>query len=271
MIAGGLVNRADLDTSVFTPDVARIPPASSSENVVFFSRLPQVLSTEAEIASRYGSGEVDRIGYAQERVHVTGRTNGVLVEGLRRWRLFTPSVFGRAEDQAYLVSGLGGDTRPAYVHEPGLIMSHNKAGMIADVIRDNAGSKHIGDLIRTLLFSEYVTAQQKTLLDPFTGCFVSRIPVTVASLRFALHALDPNCTHADAQKYLIEGVRRLREAAANVADLGRIVRREQEQWNVFYDALDAIDGGLLRHEAWASRTRLAAHRVVSRALQLRAS
>lgn len=265
MIAGGLVNQADVDRSVFTPDVDRVPPGSSAEHAIFFSRLPRVLSTEAEIVSRYGAGTHDGIELAQERVHVTGGTTGVLVEGLRRWRLFTPSVFGRAEDQAYLVSGLAGQSRPAYVHEPGLIMSHDKAELIPEVLQHGAASKHIGDLIRTRLFSKYVTAKQKHMLDPFTGCFVSRVPLTVTTLRFAVHALDPDLTRAGGEQYLLEGVRRLREAEEDVANLDNLVSRERKEWATFYDALDAIEGGLSRGERWAATTRATAQQIVGQA------
>lgn len=265
MIAGGLVNQSDIDRSVFTPDIERVPPGSSPEHTVFFSRLPQVLSTEAEIVSRYDTAAVDGVASAQERIHVTGGTSGILVAGLRRWRLFTPSVFGRAEDQAYLVSGLGGRSRPAYVHEPGLVMSHDKARLIPSVIRRGAGSKHIGDLLRTRLFSKYVTADHKRLLDPFTGCFVSRLPVTVTTLRFVMRALDPDQAPAAAGAYVAEGVHRLQEVDGLVTDLDDIVGWEREQWDVFYDSLDAIEGGLGGGEQWAVTIRAAARRIVAQA------
>lgn len=265
MIAGGLVNAGDVEKSIFTPDIDLVPPGSSPEHVVFFSRLPQVLSTEAEIVSRYDSADVDGVAFAQERVHVTGGTNGILVAGLRRWRLFTPSVFGRAEDQAYLVSGLGGESRPAYVHEPGLIMSHDKAQLIPGLIERGAGSKHIGDLLRTGLFSKYVTAAHERLLDPFTGCFVSRLPLTVTTLRFALRALDPEQTEAAAMDYMTEGIRRLRNVDGIVADLDNIVSSERREWNVFYDSLDAIETGLVSGDGWAQAATAATRRIIERA------
>jgi hypothetical protein len=265
MIAGGLVNAGDVEKSIFTPDIDLVSRASSPEHVVCFSRLPQVSSTQAEIVSRFDSAEVDGVAFAQERIHVTGGTNGILVEGLRRWRLFTPSVVGRAEDQAYLVSGLGGESRPAYVHEPGLVMSHDKAQLIPGLIERTAESKHIGDLLRTRLFSKYVADDHKQLLDPFTGCFVSRLPQTVTTLRFVLRALDLEQTEAEVTEYLTEGIRRLQEVDEVVAELDNTVSSERSEWNDFYDSLDAIETGLAGGEQRAQAASAAARRIAQQA------
>ena len=262
MIAGGLVNEADLAESLFAVDVTKAVPASS-EDSIFFSRLPQALSTEFEIGAGPHSPGSD--GDVSERVHVTGGTNGILVDRLRRWRLFTPSVIGRAEDQAYLLSGLGdAGERPAYVHEPGLIMRHDKAALIPDAIRIGTDSKHIGDLLRTRLFSSYATVENKTLLDPFTGCFVSRIPVAVTSLRFALHALD-SVSAETAESYLDEGVARLEETDVLVAQLDDTVRRERSEWNRFYDALEFVEQGLAAADDRAAGLATSARAIVREA------
>ncbi len=235
MIAGGLVNQQDIDRSLFTPDVTAPPPGSSAEHTVFYSRLPQALSTEAEIT-------VGDTAAPLERIHVTGGTNGILVSGLRKWRLFTPSVFGRAEDQAYLISGLGGAGRPAYVHAPGLIMRHDKANLIPEIIRRSESAKHVGDLVRTRLFSSYGAAH-KALLDPFTGSFVSRLPQTVSGLRFAVKALEYERPDT-AAGYLAEGARRLENADRLVSQLSDVVAGERHQWDRFYDAIDDLESGL---------------------------
>lgn len=258
MIAGGLVNEEDIGHSIFTPDVKRKLPRSAEESI-FFSPLTQAVSTEGEIVTRYDRSAPH---VAQERIHVTGGTVGALVCGLRRWRLFTPSMFGRAEDQAYLLSALGeGGQRPGYAHEPGLIMRHDKADLIPDLIADSAPGKHIGDLVRIRLFSEY-GSKRKTLLDPFTGAFVSKIPVTVTSLRFAIHALNMGENVAD---YLAQGVKRLEGAAAAVASLPAAIAQERDQWCRYYDALDRLEAGLLSGEPWALRAQAAAHAIVNAA------
>jgi hypothetical protein len=254
LIAGGLVNEADIEMSLFTPDVT--PAAlATPEDAIFSSRLPQALSTEFEIGA----------GRAIERVHVTGGASGILVAGLRRWRLFTPSVVGRAEDQAYLLSGLGDlANRPAYVHEPGLIMRHDKADLIPDLIKASAGSNHIGDLLRMRLFSAYAGMDHKTLLDPFSGCFVSRLPLAITSLRFALHALHLDSVDA-AAAYLREGTKRLEESDVTVAALDDTVRFEREGWTAFYDALDLIEQGVDRGDEGFAELVAAARTVVREA------
>ncbi len=232
LIAGGLVNQSDIAAGLFTPDVTPGEP-SAAEDAVFYSRLPQAVSTTAEIMSANDA--------PLERIHVTGGTNGILVSGLRRWRLFTPSVFGRAEDQAYLISGLGAAARPAYLHAPGLIMRHDKADLIPEVIARSASSKHIGDLVRTRLFSVY-GAPHKELLDPFTGCFVSRIPHTVTTLRLCLRALALDA--GDVPAYLSEAAARLRAADALAGRLDEVVTSERAEWAAFYDSLDGLERDL---------------------------
>jgi hypothetical protein len=241
LIAGGLVNEGDIDTSVFHPDVLPAAPVTA-EDTVFFSRLPQALSTEAEICAREADGII-------ERIHITGGTNGIRVDSLRRWRLFTPSVVGRAEDQAYLLSGLGDpERRPGYLHVPGLRMRHDKAQLIPDVIAANEGSKHIGDLVRTRLFTA-MAHDHKQLLDPFTGAFVSRLPLTVTSLRLALHALAMPVEQASG--YLREGVARLAAADDLVERIHDVAANERRAWDHFYDALDAVEAGVLAGDATA--------------------
>jgi hypothetical protein len=242
MIAGGLVNQSDIGRGLFTPDVTPGEP-EAGEDAVFYSRLPQALSTVAEIVVADSA--------PLERVHVTGGTNGILVAGLRKWRPFTPSVFGRAEDQAYIISTLGGGSRPAYLHAPGLIMRHDKGDLIPEVIAQSALSKHIGDLVRTRLFSVY-GAEHKPLLDPFTGCFVSHLPVTVSTLRLCLRVLD--LAAIDSDRYLEEAARRLDAADRLAAELRDVVASERAQWDLFYDALDALEVGLNAGSLQASAT-----------------
>ena len=85
--------------------------------------------------TRYRSGRVpDGHNTCLQRIHVTGGTNGILVDSLRRFQPFTPSFFGRAEDQAYLLSTFGRPDRLGYVHASGLIMRHDKEGFAQEAI-----------------------------------------------------------------------------------------------------------------------------------------
>ncbi len=209
MIAGALVNERDIGRGLFTPDVDYPSGPLAPDQHVFFSGLPQALSTRAEMMERYDGPELDGTSACLQRIHVTGGTNGILVDALRRHRPFTPSFVGRAEDQAYLLSVLGGasddearqpEPRLAYAHAAGLIMRHDKEAFAGEAIAAAEAGKLVGDDVRILQFSAYARAiganpagglapgldGVKSIVDPFTGCFVSRLPVTVVMLRFAL-------------------------------------------------------------------------------------
>ena len=263
MLAGALVNERDFARGLFTPDVdvpARVP---TLDEAVFFSALPQAISTRAEMMERYDGPAIDGVRRALERVHVTGGTNGIRVDALRRHRPFTPSFVGRAEDQAYVLSSLGQPgPRLAYAHAAGLIMRHDKEAFAGDAIAAAHVGKLIGDDVRILVFSAYAEAVAGVgtdgrldraaigrLLDPFTGAFVSEIPTTVVMLRFALRTMRLFATGAvdHALEYAIDGARRLGDTFASIEDEEAFTARlaaERRAWADFYDALDALEAGM---------------------------
>lgn len=263
MIAGALVNERDIGRGLFTPDVPYPTGAGAPDEHVFFSVVPQAVSTRAEMMTRYDDEGLDGTNAAIERIHVTGGTNGIRIDALRRHRPFTPSFVGRAEDQAYVLSTLGQPgSRLAYVHEPGLVMRHDKEAFAGVAIAAAHVGKLIGDDVRILVFSAYVGAVAgrgadgtldraaiKALLDPFTGAFVSRIPTTVVMIRYALRILDFFARGDDdsGRAYARDGARRIAAALDLTADasaLRAIVERERAGWARFYDALDALEIGL---------------------------
>ncbi|MCP3866588.1 MAG: hypothetical protein GY703_00530 [Gammaproteobacteria bacterium] len=257
MIAGALVNERDIGYSLFTPDVPfpRRPP--SLDEHIFFSTLPQALSTEAEMMTRYVEGTpFDGIKTAIQRVHVTGGTNGILVEHLRRCRPFTPSFISRAEDQAYILSTLNNPGPGlAYLHADGLIMRHDKEAFAQAAIESAYVGKLIGDYIRILYFSRYaqlLTGNLKSVkerIDPFTGCFVSPIPETLVHLRFALKTLELYAGDKPQQgdEFITTGAPRITAALAFAHPDGPMKQRlkhEQVGWNLYYDTLDRLEHGL---------------------------
>ena len=265
MIAGALVNEKDIRRGLFVPDVPfpEAGPATLEERF-FFSRMLMALSTEGELMARYGTDGLDGRTECLQRIHVTGGTNGILVDSLKRHRPFTPSFVGRAEDQAYLLSVLtGAGERLAYAHEDGLVMRHDKEAFAAEAIRAAAAGKVIGDYVRTLTFSAYARVLGggdpgpiKAIVDPFTGCFISRIPVTVVMLRFCTRAAERFLAGeaAEAETFVRSGVPRLRRAMRFVTDeLGPRYRAERKGWDLFYDALARLaedgDAGDLRARA----------------------
>lgn len=261
MIAGALVNEADIDKSIYTPDVGFPDPQRdfTPDEYVFFSQLPQALSTRAEMLVRYNSAGLDGKKTCLQRVHVTGGTNGILIDSLRRYRPFSPSFFGRAEDQAYLMSVFHGEyPRLGYLHKDGLVMRHDKAAFAQDAIQAAHVGKTVGDYERILYFSAYAEAisenknRIKEQLDPFTGCFISYIPVTLCLLRFCLkiEALYASEQAAHAYEFTHLGARRL-ASALNFAfgedtNLKISIQSERDSWDLYYDILDSLEDDLNR-------------------------
>ena len=282
MLAGALVNAGDLATGLFTPDVP-IPagPRRPSEQV-FFSPLPQAVSTLAEMTERYDGPRPDGVRTALERVHVTGGTTGILVDALRRHRPFTPSFVGRAEDQAYALSVVGEPgPRLAYVHAAGLVMRHDKEAYAGAAIEAAQAGKLVGDDVRILVFSAYARAiaagrngagptveSIKALVDPFTGGFISRLPLTCVLLRFALRIVEAwDAGQADAGRaYATIGARRLRETLAAISDgpaFGARIESERTAWEAIYDALDGLEAALVRGEDDALALRRRARQLIA--------
>ena len=265
LIAGALVNEKDIHHSLFTPDVKFPERDLSPDEYVFFNALPQALSTEAEMMTRYTNEPLDGETACIQRVHVTGGTNGILVNALRSHRPFTPSFIGRAEDQAYIMSVLlDQDVAPAYVHKDGLIMRHDKEAFAQEAIQEAHIGKLIGDYIRILYYSAYARVltgsveKIKGRLDPFTGCFISRIPLTIVYLRFAIKAASffISGNSKVGVEFIKEGIPRISAAIRFTkgapSPLKKQYEREHKEWSIYYDilkemeeALDQNDPGVL--------------------------
>ena len=251
MIAGALVNERDIDRGIFTPDVSFPDGPAAPDERIFFSRMTMALSTRAEMMTRYRPDGIDGKTACIQRIHVTGGTNGIRIDSLRKHRPFTPSFIGRAEDQSYLLSVLLEEgEKLRYVHKDGLIMRHDKEAFAGDAIRAASFGNIIGDYIRTLYFSEYARVLDprgleriKSMVDPFTGCFITPIPVIVVMLRFCLKAAG----------YFLAGdgktgtefveanhIRLERAMAFAREELKQQYEREREGWNRYYELLDRL-------------------------------
>ncbi len=256
MVAGALVNERDIDRGLFTPDVPIPDRLPALDEHVFFSALPQSISTRAEMMERYDGAALDGRSRALERIHVTGGTNGIRIDALRAHRPFTPTWVGRAEDQAYLLSALGqSGPRLAYAHVAGLVMRHDKDAFAGQSMEAARIGKLIGDDVRILVFSAYLAALARTglaeaethrLIDPFTGCFASATPCTLVTLRVALRTLRlfSSGRDADAREYATLAAERVQEALATDGDPRMVqlaLAEERHAWNAYYDAIDAIE------------------------------
>lgn len=280
MLAGALVNEKDIDGGLFTPDVTRPSSIPAGEAVAFYNRLPMALSTEAEMMTRYtgAAGNPDGHNTCLQRIHVTGGTNGILVDALRRHRPFTPTFIGRAEDQAYLLSVLFAGSAPLrYVHSAGLIMRHDKEAFAGLAIEAAKVGRFIGDLVRTLYFSHYVKTlpwpddQVKQTIDPFTGCFASHIPTTLVALRLTLRvgqllADGDEAARAEALDLMAMAADRLDPLIARLTETPQALADELAEqragWDLFYDVLDALEKRLAESDQEAQALRDAALRVV---------
>jgi hypothetical protein len=268
MIAGALVNERDIGRSLYTPDVDFPPEEVRGDQLIFQSPLLQALSTYAEMMTRYTEAELDGEKYCIQRIHVTGGTNGILVESLRRYRPFTPTFIGRAEDQAYILSVLCIDQKKnlRYVHKDGLIMRHDKEAFASEAIKAASLGKIIGDYIRILMFTFYARSLPwdlgdiKGIIDPFTGCFVSRIPFTVVYLRLALRAalfFSNGDKESDQQgfEFLQLGIKRIHETVKELNrepnPLKERFERERKGWDLYYEILDRLEEGIERADPFA--------------------
>lgn len=264
MIAGALVNKRDICKSLFTPDVPFPDHAPSDDELFFFSTLPQALSTEAEMMVRYAPGELDGRKACLQRIHVTGGTNGILVDSLRRHRPFTPSFMGRAEDQAYILSVMERPgTKLAYVHKDGLMMRHDKEAFAQEAIKSASVGKLIGDYIRIIFFSAYAgvltndVKKLKGVIDPFTGCFVSVIPATVVYLRFCFKAVHffRSGREEEGVRFMREGAKRILKAmdfaGGEESLLRRVYERERRGWDLYYDTISAVEQAIEQEDAFA--------------------
>ena len=100
-------------------------------------------------------------------------------------------------------------------------MRHDKHAFAEDAIKAAAIGKIVGDYERILFFSSYARILSsdiddvKSIIDPFTGSFVSPLPQNLAYLRLALKAAELFATKEEENEYkgfaLVEtGPRRLR-------------------------------------------------------------
>ncbi|GAX60883.1 trehalose-6-phosphatase [Candidatus Scalindua japonica] len=281
MMAGALVNEKDISASLFTPDVTYPSPPFRGEDTVFCSRVPQALSTLSEMMTRYKKGGIDGDNWCISRIHVTGGTNGILIHALRKYRPFTPVFIGRAEDQAYILSALFPEVKtPAlrYFHNDGLFMRHDKHAFAGEAIKAAAIGKIVGDYERILYFSKYAgiispdVDAVKSVINPFTGSFVSPLSQNLAYLRLALKAAGFFATKDEEDKYkgaaLVEtGTRRLHSCIQDVSKGGvnglkERYEREKEAWALYYDILDEIESALKKGDQFAIELRERAKKLI---------
>ena len=110
-----------------------------------------------------------------------------------------------------------------------------------------------GDYIRLLFFSEYARVLSgnvehlKEILNPFTGCFISKIPITVVMIRQTMKAAEffENDETHQARKFLFQNATRLDHAMDFIkgenSKLQEQVEKERKGWERFYEILDKVE------------------------------
>jgi hypothetical protein len=123
-----------------------------------------------------------------------------------------------------------------------------------------------------LLFSAYsnlLNAENfriKNWLDPFTGCFISKIPVTVVYLRFALKAMQFFIDGKDKEgiEFIKNGVRRISETMRFLDTYFESeYRNERAGWEIYYDILTACRSALEKKDPFAISLREKAEEIVN--------
>ena len=109
----------------------------------------------------------------------------------------------------------------------------------------------------------------KDFIDPFTGCFVSKIPITLAYLRFAFKAATFFAGgQGDRELDFIRlGAQRITAALDFInGENSRLTdqyEKERLGWNLYYDTLSAIEHGMAEGHAFALDLQKKAQRLIS--------
>ena len=230
---------------------------------------------------KYNSENIDGKNSVLSRVHVTGGTNGILIKALRKYRPFTPSFIGRAEDQAYIMSVLfDGSVYLRYLHKSGLIMLHDKHSFAGEAIKAAESGKIIGDYVRILLFSHYAKMlpwsinRIKSELNPFTGCFITNLPYTIVYLRFVLFISSMYNTENEeninkANNLIKDGAPRLFDLIENIESENNILFQkyidERKGWHLFYDILDIAESQIEAGNDWMFDLKAKAEKILKKA------
>ena len=135
-------------------------------------------------------------------------------------------------------------------------MRHDKEAFAAEAIESAEIGRTVGDYVRMLYLTAYAgvlsagKTDLKEILDPFTGCFISKIPATVTLLRFSLKAASlfgENQMEKGLELVTI-GVQQISKAFKFIRGRNSALKRqydnERRGWHVYYDTLDAVEEAL---------------------------
>jgi len=110
--------------------------------------------------------------------------------------------------------------------------------------------------VRTLYFSAYTQVLNEEIrlikerVDPFTGSFISYIPITLTMLRFALKAEDlfRSGETQPGDEFVRLGAQRLSQAIqfgyGENKKLKQQYQQERRGWELYFDTLSVLENGL---------------------------
>jgi len=154
-------------------------------------------------------------------------------------------------------------------------MRHDKGAFAQEAIQAAHVGKLIGDYVRILYFSEYANAltndvpKLKDMLDPFTGCFISKIPISVVYLRFAFKAASFFTDGKGEQglQFIQKGAARIMKALEFTHGENSLLKQQYEKerrgWDLYYDTLSAVENALEGGYNFALELRKKAETIIS--------
>jgi hypothetical protein len=153
-------------------------------------------------------------------------------------------------------------------------MRHDKAAFAGQAIQSAQIGKLVGEYIRILHLSAYAqvvsddVVRLKEDVSPFTGCLISRIPITVVYLRLALKAASFFAMGKDK-----EGLELIRIGAGRIPKVVNLTQgsagllkqqyeKERMGWDVYYDVLSHAESALGNEDAFAVDLRRKAQEII---------
>lgn len=236
---GEYTNSKDIDALGYSkamrePDVKASPCAGNND--LFFNKG----AAHAKATALYNRFNIleDHISHSV----VKGGGYGITNEGLRRYRPFTFSLVGRAEDQQFYFTGLSAGARGIF--HPDLRIAHYK-GAVASSERKTEASRFLGDMYRLVLFQHLVEIiGVKEDIDPMPGVFAG----SLARAQVIYHLLYKASSYFSSNRKelgdeLLQGWGELHNLIKQIenGEIIELLKGERKQWEDFVKAVKTLD------------------------------
>jgi hypothetical protein len=157
-------------------------------------------------------------------------------------------------------------------------MSHDKEAFAQEAMRAGRVGKLVGDYVRIVHISQFAKVlcgdltKVKDAVDPFTGCFISPIPITLTYLRFGLKAASFFASGEEEEgfEFIQMGSHRLANAFRFVCGENSRLKQQYEKermgWDLYYETLSAMESALSQRRHFSLELHKKAQGIVSRCL-----